>query len=102
MKYQLCGPVTGIPRDEAVAAFEDAEAWLIERDPYADVLVPTSVVEEDATHERAMRICLGWLLNYADTLVTIPGWETSRGASLEVAVARAIGKPVMTLEEALR
>ena len=102
MKYQLCGPVTGIPRDEAVAAFEDAEAWLIEKDPYADVLVPTSVVEEDATYERAMRICLGWLLTYADALVTLPGWESSQGASLEVAVAKAIGKPVMTLEEALR
>lgn len=102
MKYQLCGHVTGIPRDEAVAAFEDAWVKLIERDPYADVLVPTSIVEEDATHEWAMRICIGYLVLKADALVTIPGWETSRGASLEVAVAHAIGKPVMTLEEAMR
>lgn len=102
MKYQLCGHVTGIPRDEAVAAFEDAWVKLIERHHDAQMFVPTNVVDENSTHERAMRICLGWLLTYADALVTIPGWETSRGASLEVAVARAIGKPVMTLEEALR
>lgn len=102
MKYQLCGPVTGIPRDEAVAAFEDAATRLFEKHHDAQVFVPTEVIDEDATHERAMRICLGWLLRYSDALVTLPGWETSHGASLEVAVARAIGKPVMTIEESLR
>lgn len=38
----------------------------------------------------------------ADGVVVLDGWETSKGATAEVAVARAIGIPVLTVAEAVR
>ena len=100
MCVQLCGPVTSLPREEAVAAFGRA-VELLRASASCAVFSPTDAVPEDWTHERAMRRCLRWMIGYADAVVTLPGWEGSEGACLEVAVARAVGLPVMTLEEAV-
>lgn len=37
-----------------------------------------------------------------DAIVVLPDWEQSTGAKAEVAVARWVGLPVLTLEEATR
>jgi hypothetical protein len=36
-----------------------------------------------------------------DAIVVLPDWEESTGAKAEVAIARWVGLPVMTLEEAI-
>ena len=100
MCVQLCGPVSGLPREEAVEAFGRA-AGLLHASAKCGVFSPVDACPEDMGRERAMRRCLRWLIGYADAVVTLPGWEESDGACLEVAVARAIGVPVMTLEEAV-
>ena len=95
---QLAGPVSGHDYEQRRRAFEEAKdaCWQCG----AAVWSPTDYVPYNATHEDAMLICLRNLVaGTEDVLVTLPGWEESEGACLEVAVARAIGVDVMTLEE---
>lgn len=97
---QLCGPISGMDYMRRCNVFSDAKdaCWRAG----AIVWSPTDHVPHDASHEDAMRICLAHLLGDGiDVLVTLPGWEASEGACLEVAVAKAVGVPVMTLEEAV-
>lgn len=94
---QLCGPVTGRPRGMVMAEFDHAASVLESRG--ATVWNPVDGVLPTATHAEAMRACLGVLVKAADVLVTLPDWETSEGACLEVAVARAIGVEVIALGE---
>ena len=103
MIYQLCGPVTSLPRKRAVEAFGRAGDML-----HANgnaVWSPVDAVPSHYSHEDAMQVCLQWLTSPAmkkrGVLVTLPGWEASEGACLEVAVARAVGVPVMALSEAV-
>lgn len=50
----------------------------------------------------ALAYDLGWILTRATMVVTLPGWEASKGATAEVAVARALGMPVRTIERMLQ
>lgn len=42
-----------------------------------------------------------WIALKADAVVVLPGWEESSGARAETALARALGLPVWTIDEAL-
>ena len=91
MRVYVVGPMTGL-KELNRPAFEEAR-----RDVEAEgdrCLIPHDFVPADATHERAMRMSLGYLVRHAERVVALPGWERSDGASLEVAAARACGIPV--------
>ncbi len=69
------------------------------------VIVPHTMGPHDATWDEAMERCVA-LIRRLDPktdvlLVTLPGWQGSRGAREEVALARAIGLPVLTTCEAM-
>lgn len=87
----VVGPVTGLDLLNR-PAFEDARLRL--QAAGWNSRIPHDFTPPDATHERAMRLSLVWLLLHAAGLCALDGWQQSPGASLEVAVARAVGLPV--------
>ncbi|WP_072500349.1 DUF4406 domain-containing protein [Olsenella phocaeensis] len=103
MNVYLSGPVTGRDYEDACADFARAAARL--RMAGHEVWVPTERVTYGTDHGHGMRKCIDALVNDCfpgvDTLVQLPGWEGSEGASLERDVAMACGIRVMELEEAL-
>lgn len=101
MAVQLCGPVSA-DYGAAREAFAGAARALVDAGARS-VWSPTERVPSHWGHEQAMRRCIDHMVVLAPgcALVTLPGWEGSDGACLEVAVARAIGLRVMSLDEAL-
>ena len=86
----LSGPMTGLPGLN-YAAFEVSAERL--RSQGVQVISPHEITPPGASPwswEAHMRVDLAALLT-ADVIVMLPGWETSRGARLEKAVAEALG-----------
>ena len=89
----LSGPMTGLP-GQNYAAFQAAAERL--RSQGVQVISPHEIIPPGAgpwSWAQHMRVDLAALLT-ADVIVMLPGWETSRGARLEKAVAEAIAMPV--------
>ena len=94
MKIYISGPMTGLP-DLNVPAFNAAAAEL--RAKGLDVVNPAELNPNPATswHERM----LGFkALCDCDTLVLLSGWKTSRGAQLELNIARALDMRIATID----
>ena len=101
MKIYLSGPVTGMPGLNR-AAFDRAAERL--RALGHEVVNPldTDHLCPHGDWAEYMRKDLP-LLVACDAVAVLPGWRRSKGASLEVAVARALGMPILdadTLEAA--
>lgn len=108
MKAYLAGPMRGIPRYN-FDAFEATTAQLraggltvispheIDLDLGFD---PDSSPFTESDYHAAMRRDLAVILT-VDLLVTLRGWALSEGACAEVSVARAIGLPILTPDQAL-
>lgn len=102
----LSGPMSGYENFNR-PAFDEAAANL--RKAGFTVFVPGEHEEYDEA-ERASRTIskkkrefymsrdLIWILEMADAVVVLPGWENSEGAKLEVAVAQQVGVPVFEYE----
>lgn len=93
MKLYLAGPMTGI-EDFNFPAFSAAAAEL--RALGHEVINPAENDDGDTTREWAyyMRKDLAHVLS-VDAVAVLPGWQGSRGARLEVHVARALGLPIL-------
>ncbi|MES2262142.1 MAG: DUF4406 domain-containing protein [Pseudomonadota bacterium] len=87
----IAGPMTGIP-DLNFALFH-AEAARLRALGFEAVNPAEINPDQGATWEACMRADIAQLVT-CDTILLLPGWERSRGASLEHHIARALGMRV--------
>lgn len=115
MKLYLAGPMTGIPQFN-FPAFDEAASNLrmVLGGDGVDVVSPAEI-DDPATRAAALASKDGapgsgttsgetWgdflsrdvklVADEVDAVMVLPGWENSKGARLEVFVARSVGKPV--------
>ena len=95
----IAGPMTGYPQFN-YPAFNAAAQSL--RDAGYDTLNPVDSEQHNdtgtpQTWDWYMRHALRMVLD-ADGIACLPGWESSKGASLEVTVASALGVKVAPVE----
>lgn len=109
-KVYIAGPMTGI-KDWNFPAFFEAERQLEElgyeviNPAHNDGATVQDALQSAGTPESPnnlwsyyMKRDLPQVMN-VDMLCVLPGWQTSKGARLEVTVARAIGLPLMVLKD---
>lgn len=92
----LAGPMSGLP-DYNFPAFHAAAKRL--RSMGYTVINPAELDGGDTSKpwDYYMRRDIPMLLT-AEAVAVLPGWEQSRGATLEVTIARALGMPVLDAE----
>lgn len=110
-KTYLAGPMRGYPAFNFPAFLEAADAlrhvgWEVCNPAERDIAEHGEAIMDSETgdladiahlgfdlHE-AMRYDLGFIVNEADAVFVLPGWEASSGARTEVTTAQALGIPV--------
>lgn len=96
--FYLSGPMRGKP-DLNRQMFESVATLL--RDQGYDVVTPFDKRIDDQPINVLLLEDLKVICSPVDAVVALPGWDTSDGAMAEVAVAVAIGVPVMEFEIAM-
>ncbi|MGI8905943.1 MAG: DUF4406 domain-containing protein [Candidatus Sumerlaeaceae bacterium] len=93
----IAGPMRGIPGMNHTA-FHEAEERLTALG-YV-VINPARIEDEFSGVDWAgcLRRDIALIVTRCQTLAVLPGWEHSRGASLEVHIARALGMKVIELD----
>lgn len=118
MNAYLAGPMRGIEdfnfpafrvaaqtlRDEGWSVFSPAERDI---DVHGDVFkAEHGELDEIKGSGFSLREALAadtqWIALHADAVVVLPGWEKSEGAKAETQLARALGLPVLSIDEAVR
>jgi hypothetical protein len=95
MRIYISGAITGVV--DYKEKFDKAEKKLKAEHPNAEIINPTMVVlPESCTHEDYMRIDF-MLLDLADAIYMLQGWEWSKGANQEYGYA--VAKNMMILKE---
>lgn len=93
----ISGPVSGLDREEAGRRFRAAEKMIKERGEIP--INPLSLCDEDLTYEECMREDIMTMLQNADKIYMLEGYEDSPGAGLELDVAEMCGLEVEYEEE---
>lgn len=87
MKVYISGPMSGLSEHNYPAFFAAAEIVRKEGD---EPINPAEGAPEGWTWEQYMRRAIALLLG-ADAILTLPGWQESKGARLEYVVAQHLG-----------
>jgi hypothetical protein len=96
MRLYLAGPMRGKP-DLNFPAFRAAAAKLREAGHF--VFDPSESLPGDASIRECMATDLSWIALHAEGIALLPGWDHSRGAKAELALAHAIGLHVMLVSD---
>lgn len=94
MRVYIAGPVTGIPERNG-AAFDAAMRALV--DAGYRVTNPLRLVPPDMDSHSVMKRLIPELCA-CDGVCLLDGWESSKGACVEVTVARACGLEIGNLD----
>lgn len=85
LKVYVIGAVTGHPREAVVAKFDKASAALESAGMIP--VNPVNIVPPETDWHEAMKQCIKAMLT-CDAVMVLPDWEESKGATLEVMIAR--------------
>lgn len=88
----ISGPVSGLDREEAERRFRTAEKMIKERGEVP--INPLGLCTEDMTYEECLREDIMTMLQSADKIYMLEGFEESPGADLELDVAEMCGLEV--------
>lgn len=91
-KIYIAGKVTGTSIEERNEKFNNAQDFL--ESLGCDVVNPIQIVDPNATWREAMNICISKLIE-CEALYLLPCWEDSRGAKIELKLARDLGITVI-------
>lgn len=95
MHIYISGQVTGLPPAQVAQKFKDAEMFLVGKGH--TTISPTKIVPANVpSWEEAMRICIN-AITRADAVYALPCWENSRGARLELYIAKQLGLHILYL-----
>ena len=104
MKIYLAGPMSGHENYNFPAFFEAAARLKADNhevfNPAEEDLKQWGdfeTVKKNANYRVCLRKDLNWILDKAEAIALLPGWEQSKGASIEKALAEALGLKVILL-----
>ena len=92
MRIYISGKITGLPWEEALKKFQEAEDYLNGKYGYLQVepINPTKIKQiPEATWAQCMKEDIGELLN-CDGIFMLKGWGESKGARIEHGIAREL------------
>ncbi|HOI31200.1 MAG: DUF4406 domain-containing protein [Bacteroidales bacterium] len=93
-KVYIIGPVTGLPRDEVRDNFGLAEQEL--KNIGMIPVNPINLVPETSDWNKAMRICIANLVQ-CDMVLILPNHLHSKGAMIELQIARGLAMPELSI-----
>jgi hypothetical protein len=96
-KIYIGGKITGLTPEQYCKNFRDAKEIVCSYYPYAEIIAPTELCDDNWSWEYSMEICIDALWN-CDAIVLLENWHDSRGAIIERKLAQKLGIPIMELE----
>ena len=100
MKIYVSGKITGIPRDEAAAIFEQARERLLLQghEPFVPTVLPDYA---DVSHGDYLHVCHA-MIDICDAVYVLDNWRTSTGSHEEIQYAADWRKEIIYEDEATR
>lgn len=91
MKIYIAGKITGNP--DYKSTFQEVQELLEDENK---IILNPAILPEGMSTADYMRICFA-MIDCADAVVFIPGWQNSKGANLEMEYCKYTGKLVICM-----